>query len=261
MKMTDSPYIEVKNLSKTYGDGRSGVCALEDVSFIVNEGEFVVLVGPSGCGKTTILKVLTGLIPQTSGSVIVGGNEVKGPQPDIGIVFQIPALLPWRKVVGNVMLPIEVLKLKQKEYSEKAHDLIKLTGLKGFENNYPWELSGGMQQRVSICRALIHDPKLLIMDEPFGALDAFTREQMNLELLRIWSETKKTILLVTHNILESVFLADRVVVLSQRPSRVTETVEVRIRRPRDLEMQTTDEFGNYVVTIRQAIDRSIRKQP
>ncbi len=258
---TESIFVNVQNVVKTYVTGKSQICALDDISFSVNKEEFVAIVGPSGCGKTTVLRVILGLIPKTNGTVIIDGKEVVDPQPSVGMVFQSPALLPWRRVIDNIMLPIEVLRLNVDDYVEKAQDLIKLVGLAGFENKYPWELSGGMRQRVSICRALIHDPGLLLMDEPFGALDAFTREKMNVELLRIWRETKKTIIFVTHNIMESAFLADRVVVMTPRPGRVAKIVKININRPRELAIQNTDEFGAYVTTIRDCIDESVKCQP
>lgn len=202
-----SKCVQLDHVSKVYIGKKSSTEALKDITFEVYNESFTVIVGQSGCGKSTLLKIIAGLIPKTDGTVIVNDNEVTGPQPNIGMVFQSPVLLKWRKVIDNVLLPIEILRLDRKEFEKKAYELIELVGLKGFEVKYPNELSGGMQQRVSICRALIHDPPLLLMDEPFGALDALTRDELNLELLRIWSETKKTILFVTHSIPESVFIS------------------------------------------------------
>ncbi len=199
-------FISIQNLKKTYLTKSGEVAALQDVTFDVFRGEFITLVGPSGCGKTTLLKIISGLLPKTEGTLTFSLHGDFDPRRDVGMVFQKPVLLKWRSIVDNVLLPIEILKLDRQAYYPKAMFLLKLVGLEGFEKSYPHELSGGMQQRASISRALIHDPQLLLMDEPFGALDALTREKMNLEILRIWEETKKTILFVTHGIQEAVFL-------------------------------------------------------
>ncbi len=249
------PLITVTNLDKTYTTrGGSVIRALANLSLAVEAGEFVTIVGQSGCGKTTFLKILAGLLPRTTGQVTVRGRAVDGPSRDIGIVFQDPVLLPWRTVLDNVLLPVQVLRLDRQVYRPRALELLRLVGLTGFEDRYPHELSGGMRQRVAIARALVHDPSLLLMDEPFGALDAMTREHMNLELLRIWREAGKTVLFVTHSIPEAVFLADRVVVLSARPGRIVEIVRVELPRPRDLDMMATDEFGVYTRKIRHLFD-------
>src|SRR3972149_2204280 len=203
--------IEIKEVRMLFAARGEAVHALEKVSFEAHDGEFISVVGPSGCGKTTLLRVVGGLIPPTRGQVWVYGHPVQGPHPNVGIVFQSPVLMSWRTVLDNVLLQAEVRKLEPRKYREIALGLIDLVGIKGFENKYPFQLSGGMQQRVSICRALLHDPPLLLMDEPFGSLDAFTREQMNLELMRIWQEKKKTVLFITHSIQEAVFLSDKVV--------------------------------------------------
>jgi NitT/TauT family transport system ATP-binding protein len=208
------------------------VKALEDVAFAVRAEEFVAVVGPSGCGKTTVLKILAGLVPPTSGAVEVFGAPVRGPVAGVGMVFQAPVLLRWRTVLDNVLLPIEILHRDRRAHVERAQHLLALAGIAEFAGRYPRELSGGMQQRVAICRALVHDPRLLLMDEPFGALDALTRDQMNLELLRIWSESRKTSVLITHSIPEAVFLADRVIVMTPRPGRVAEVVAIDLPRPR-----------------------------
>lgn len=243
--------IQVRNLTKTYRTQKgAGVTALADLTFDVNEGEFIACVGPSGCGKTTLLKILGGLITKTTGQVLLRQTPVEGPRPDIGVVFQNPVLLLWRTVLQNTMLPIEVLKLDSASYLNRANDLIKMVGLAGFEDKYPFELSGGMQQRNSIIRALVHNPAILLMDEPFGALDAMTRESMNMELQRIWLKSKKTIFLITHSIPEAVFLADRVIVLSARPGRIVEIVGVNLPRPRDLDLMGSAEFGKHVTQIR-----------
>ncbi len=224
--------IHVRDLLKVYGTRAGPVKALEDVAFAVRAAEFIAVVGPSGCGKTTVLKILAGLVPPTSGVVEVFGAPVRGPVAGVGMVFQAPVLLKWRTVLDNVLLPIEILHRDRRAHLERAHHLLELAGIAEFAGRYPRELSGGMQQRVAICRALVHDPRLLLMDEPFGALDALTRDQMNLELLRIWSESRKTSLLITHSIPEAVFLADRVIVMTPRPGRVAEVVPVDLPRPR-----------------------------
>ncbi|MSZ35409.1 MAG: ATP-binding cassette domain-containing protein, partial [Actinobacteria bacterium] len=207
----EASWINVAALHKIYNTRGGGKThALSDINFSVKKGEFISIVGPSGCGKTTLLNILAGLISKTEGSASVSGHEVLKPLPEIGMVFQAPTLLPWRTILENVMVPVEVQKLDQKKYLKKAKELLTLAGLDGFEDKYPNELSGGMQQRAGICRALVHSPSVLLMDEPFGALDAMTREYMNLELLRIWKESNQTIALVTHSITEAVFLSDRV---------------------------------------------------
>jgi NitT/TauT family transport system ATP-binding protein len=250
-----SPLIVVSDLEKTYTTkGRALVKALGGISLRVDHGEFVTIVGQSGCGKTTLLKILAGLLVRSGGAVTLRGEPVDGPRRDIGVVFQDPVLLPWRTVLDNVMLPVDVLKLDRAQYGKRASELIELVGLGGFGDKYPHELSGGMRQRVSLARALVHDPSLLLMDEPFGALDAMTREFMNLELLRIWQEAKKTVVFITHSIPEAVFLADRVVVMSARPGRITEIVRVDLPRPRDLDLMASDQFGVYTRKIRHLFD-------
>jgi NitT/TauT family transport system ATP-binding protein len=247
--------IVVSSLEKTYATrGRTQVQALADISVKIEAGEFITIVGQSGCGKTTLLKILAGLLQRSAGSVTLRGQPVDEPSRDIGIVFQDPVLLPWRTVFDNVMLPVEVLGLDRRSSAKRGRDLLGLVGLRGFEEKYPHELSGGMRQRVAIARALVHDPSLLLMDEPFGALDAMTREFMNLELLRIWKESGKTIVFITHSIPEAAFLADRVIVMSARPGRIKEIVEVRLPRPRDLDMMASDEFGVYTRRIRHLFD-------
>jgi len=224
--------------------------ALDAIDFAVGEGEFVAVVGPSGCGKTTLLKILAGLIPPSTGEASLRGTPIAGPRRDIGVVFQAPVLFPWRSVLDNVLLPAHVQRLDRERHRRAALELLALVGLAGFEHRYPWELSGGMQQRVAIVRALIHDPALLLMDEPFGALDAMTREQMNLELQRIWLERRKTVVFITHSIPEAVFLADRVLVMTARPGRIAETVAVGLERPRPIEIMNTAAFGAHVRRIR-----------
>ena len=249
------PLITVSQLEKTYATrGRSTVHALAGISLDIAAGEFVTIVGQSGCGKTTLMRILGGLLAPTTGTVALRGRCVDGPSRDVGIVFQDPTLLPWRTVFDNVMLPVQVLGLDRDSSAARARALLALVGLHGFEDKYPHELSGGMRQRVAIARALVHEPSLLLMDEPFGALDAMTREFMNVELLRIWGEAGKTIVFITHSIPEAVFLADRVVVMSARPGRIQEIVHVDLPRPRDLDMMASDEFGLYTRKIRHLFD-------
>ncbi len=250
------PVIDVRSLAMRYRVPGGFVSALEGITLAASEGEFVTLVGPSGCGKTTLLRIVAGLIAPTGGEAELNGRPLRGPTRDIGIVFQVPALMAWRSVLGNILLQIEIRRLDVGEYRPRALDLIKLVGLSGFEERYPYQLSGGMQQRVAICRALIHDPSLLLMDEPFGALDALTREQMNRELQRIWLERRKTVLFITHSIPEAVFLSDRVCVMSPRPGRILETLEVAIARPRDAKTMQTPTFVSLVGRVREIMQAS-----
>ncbi|KAA2313911.1 ABC transporter ATP-binding protein [Pseudooceanicola sediminis] len=250
--VSGDPLVRIAALEKIYPTrDRGNVHALSDIHLDVSQGEFLTIVGPSGCGKSTLLKILAGILAKTSGRVQIAGADLDGPNRDLGVVFQAPVLLPWKSVIENVLVPARVQKLDMAPARRRARDLLDLVGLSGFEDRYPGELSGGMQQRVGICRALIHQPKFLLMDEPFGALDAMTREQMNLELLRIWKEQDATILLVTHSIPEAVFLADRVVVMSPRPGRIAEVMQVDLPRPRNLEMFNTGRFGQHVAAIRR----------
>ena len=245
--------IEYDSVRKIYNSSDDEVVALEEVSFHVSEGEFVTVVGRSGCGKSTLLKITSGLLPATAGTVRVAGSVVHGPLTNIGVVFQAPVLLAWRKALDNVLLQIEARGLQVAPYRKRALELLELTGLKGFEGKYPSELSGGMQQRVSISRALIHDPPLLLMDEPFGALDAITRDEMNLELLRIWQKAKKTLLFITHSIPEAVFLGDRVVVMTPRPGRIAEIISIDLPRPRVTAVRDDPKFIGYVRKIRERL--------
>ncbi|HEX2385985.1 MAG TPA: ABC transporter ATP-binding protein [Candidatus Binatia bacterium] len=251
-----APLIAVEEVGKTFESGAHGVRALDRVSFDVEEGSFVSLVGPSGCGKSTLLKIISGLIAASEGIIRVGGRVVDGPLANVGMVFQAPVLLKWRTVVENVMLPVEFAGLDPLEYAGKAHSLLVLVGLEDFEDEPPYQLSGGMQQRVSLCRALVTDPHMLLMDEPFGALDAMTREDLDVELLRIWGEKKMTVVFVTHNIQEAVLLSDVVVVMSPRPGRVIERIPIRLARPRSIEMMSTAEFGRYTLEIRSLLGRA-----
>jgi NitT/TauT family transport system ATP-binding protein len=242
--------ITVRNLSKTYATRSGAVAALERATFSVGEGEFVAVVGPSGCGKSTLLKILAGILTSSSGEALLRGTLIAAPRKDIGVVFQSPVLFPWRTVLDNVLLPVDVQRLGRARHEQVGVDLLNLVGLKGFEGKYPWELSGGMQQRVAITRALVHDPAMLLMDEPFGALDAMTREHMNLELQRIWMERQKTVLFITHSIPEAVFLADRVLVMTARPGRLLDDIRVDQPRPRPLDVMNTPAFGAHVRHIR-----------
>jgi NitT/TauT family transport system ATP-binding protein len=244
--------IEAENLRKVY-QPRTGepILAIRNATFAMKRGEFVSVVGPSGCGKTTLLHILAGLLPKSGGSLTLNGSPISGPRRDIGVVFQTAEMLPWRNVLKNVLVPAEVQHLPSNSSEQRALQLLDLVGLSGFERRYPSELSGGMQQRVAIARALIHDPAILLMDEPFGALDAMTREAMNLELQRIWLESGKTILFVTHSIPEAVFLADRVLVMGARPSQIEAVVEVDLPRPRGLDILGEERFGRYTTRIRR----------
>jgi NitT/TauT family transport system ATP-binding protein len=236
------PFIHLSGVRKVYGEH----LAISDASFDVMPGELVSLVGPSGCGKSTLLKVLAGLHPHDGGELRMGSpTHPFDPSRDVGMVFQAPLLLKWRRILENVLLPAEILGMPAAAARVRAHELLKLVGLQGYEAKYPYELSGGMQQRAAIARALIHDPKLVLMDEPFGALDALTREKMNLELLRIWKEAGKTIVFVTHGISEAVFLGTRVVVLTAGPARMADNFEVDLPYPRTLDMKTHERFGEY----------------
>ena len=229
------------------------VLALQNVSLSIERNEFVSIVGPSGCGKSTLLRLIAGLIRVSSGQIAIDGNEVKEPRRDIGIVFQAPTLLPWANILNNVLFPLQILHRLETDSIAKAHELLSLVNLDGFESKLPSELSGGMQQRAAICRALITDPDILLMDEPFGALDALTREEMSLELLRIWAERPKTVFFVTHSVPEAVLLADRVFVMTPRPGRIVETIPVRLPRPRTYEQESDQEFQSCAQRIRAQI--------
>ena len=248
--MTDHTLIQAKEVTKVYQTKDGLVESLKPLSFSIQAGEFVSVVGPSGCGKSTLLKMVAGLLPITSGTLTLDGQPINGPQKDVGIVFQSAVLLAWRTVFENIMLQAEMRHMPKEEATAKAMQLIEMAGLKGFEGKYPRQLSGGMQQRASICRALLHDPPLLLMDEPFGALDAMTREKMNLELQRIWMESKKTVLLITHSIPEAIFLSDRVIVMSERPGTIAAIYDIDLPRPRNLDVMGSPEFASYAKRIR-----------
>jgi NitT/TauT family transport system ATP-binding protein len=240
------PFIRVRGLRKVYRKGDQHNVAIFDVSFDVAAGELVSLVGPSGCGKTTLLKILAGLQDYDSGDAKIGSSSHPfDPTRDIGMVFQQALLLKWRRVLPNVLLPAEILGLPMRESRERGRELLAMVGLAGCEEKYPYELSGGMQQRAAIARALIHNPKLILMDEPFGALDALTREKMNLELLNIWKKSGKTIVFVTHGIAEAVFLGTRVIVLTAGPARMAANIKIDLTEPRGLDIKTSEVFGEY----------------
>lgn len=243
------PLLRLQGVTKRFSQAGNDVVALSDLSLSVSEREFVVIVGPSGCGKSTLLKVVADLLPVTEG-VITRDAGLKHPG-GIGMVFQTPVLLPWRNVLKNVLLPTELLRIRQAE--SRARKLLAEVGLEEFEGALPYQLSGGMQQRVAICRALLPDPKLLLMDEPFGALDAITRERLNLQLQEIWEKTHKTILLVTHSIEEAVFLSDRIVVMTPRPGRVAEIIDNELPRPRSVATYHDALFSDYAARIREII--------
>ena len=248
-------YADLRGVGKTFWSRRGDVTALRNVSLEIRAGEFMSVVGPSGCGKSTMLKCVAGLEPTTGGSVKIRGQEVSGPPDNLGIVFQRDVLLDWRSVMDNVLLPIEFRRGEKKDFVGRANDLLVLFGLDGFQNRYPWELSGGMRQRVAIARALLQDPAFLLMDEPFGALDALTRDELNIELQRIWNETKKTVMFITHSIAEAVFLSDRVVVMKRDPGEIVEVIEIDLPRPRRLAIRETREFGQYATRIREIFER------
>ena len=245
------PLITVEEVAKIYRTRDGDVESLKPLSFDIAEGEFMAIVGPSGCGKSTLLKMIGGLLPVSRGRISVSGRDVRGPPDDVGFVFQSPVLLAWRTVLANVMLQIEMRRLPRDRYLPKARALLGMVGLQDFERKLPWQLSGGMQQRASICRALVHDPAVLLMDEPFGALDAMTRERMNLELQRIWAETRKTVLFITHSIPEAVFLADRVLVMTERPGSIAAIYDVPLPRPRSLAVMGDPVFGALTQRIRK----------
>jgi NitT/TauT family transport system ATP-binding protein len=239
-------FITIDRVTKVYDTKRGPVHALGPVDLTVRRGEFVAIVGPSGCGKSTLLLLAVGLLDRTSGRIAIEESEVRGPRTDIGIVFQTPALADWRDVLGNVLLQVELRRRKTSDYRDRAQGLLRSVGLEEFERRYPFELSGGMQQRTAFCRALVHDPSLVLMDEPLGALDALTREQLRTDLERLWMRTGKTVLFVTHSITESVQLADRVVVMSPRPGIIERIVAIDLPRPRTIEVRESVRFQQHV---------------
>jgi NitT/TauT family transport system ATP-binding protein len=243
--------IDVKSVSKAFLAGGETVEALHNVTFGIAEGEFVSFLGPSGCGKTTLMMILVGLASADSGEAAIRGRRIDAPFTDVGVVFQTPELLDWRTALENILLQIEVRRLPVRDFAEPAKQLLARVGLAGFDNKYPSELSGGMRQRVALCRALIHDPEILLMDEPFGALDALTRDQMNLDLQHLWLEKRKTAVLVTHSIEEAVFLSDRIIVMTPRPGTIADIIRVDLPRPRPLDCKDTPQFAAFTGHIRK----------
>ncbi|HEY7382201.1 MAG TPA: ABC transporter ATP-binding protein [Beijerinckiaceae bacterium] len=257
-------HVRASGLDKSYRTpGGASVEALRGIDLELRRGEFVSVVGPSGCGKSTLLKCIAGLTDITAGTIEVANRRVSEPPDDMAIVFQRDILLEWRTVLDNVLLPIEFKRLPKAQWVSKARDLLSTIGLRGYETRRPWELSGGQRQRVAICRALIQDPALLLMDEPFGALDALTRDELNIELQRLWLATNKTVLFITHGITEAVFLSDRVVVMSANPGRVVEEVAIDLPRPRSLDVRETPAFGIYAKHIRRLFESMglLRSEP
>jgi len=246
-------HIQVKSVGQRFGIGNTMVTALEDIDLTINRGEFVSLLGPSGCGKSTLFMIIAGLLAPTLGYVEIAGKRVTRPVTDMGIAFQQDLLVDWRTVLGNVMLQAEVRKLDLEKSRTRALGLIAQVGLAGFEDKRPWQLSGGMRQRVAICRALLHESDILMMDEPFGALDALTRDQMNLDLQDIWSRSGKTAILVTHSIAEAIFLSDRIVLMSPRPGRIALDLRIELPRPRTVDMKDTPDFIQYQKQLRALI--------
>jgi len=236
------PYIEAEGVSQIFSRGGAKTHALDQIDLTILAGEFVAIVGPSGCGKSTLLRIIAGLLKQTGGRVRLDGKDVRGAQTDLGVVFQSPVLPEWRDIIGNVMLQLELRGLDPKTYTARAHELLAKVGLGDFHDRRPRELSGGMRQRAAIVRALIHDPPLLLMDEPFGALDALTREQMRIDLEELWMQTGKTVLFITHSIDEAVLLADRVIVMSPRPGRIEQVYDILLPRPRGLAARAHPQF-------------------
>jgi NitT/TauT family transport system ATP-binding protein len=252
-------FVELDRVSLRYG-AVDGTLALDQTSLALEKGEFAAVVGPSGCGKSSLMKLVTGLLPPTAGNIIVAGKEVGGPLKIVGMAFQNPTMLPWRTTLRNVMLPLEIvqphrsrLRRERAAYEAKAKNLLATVGLNGFEQKYPWMLSGGMQQRANLCRSLIHEPELLMLDEPFGALDAFTREELWLVMQDLWLERKFTCILVTHDLREAAFLADKIFVMSARPGRIIATHMVELPRPRALADTYRPEFVSLVQAIREQI--------
>ena len=247
-------FLDIEAVDKVYPTREGSITALRNVSFSIGAAQFVSLLGPSGCGKSTLLRCIAGLEPLTGGRIALNGALIDGPPADMGIVFQRDVLFDWLTVIRNVLLPCRVRRLPLNEWVPRAKKLLDVIGLAGFENSFPWELSGGMRQRVAICRALLLNPSLLLMDEPFGALDAMTRDELNVELQRIWLADAKTVLFVTHSIVEAVFLSDRVVLMSRSPGRVQEIIEVELPRPRPLAIRETPDFSGYVARIRRLFE-------
>jgi len=250
---TSTPILIVRGLSATFADQKSSLQALDDLSFVIEAQQFVCVLGPSGCGKSTLLRILAGLLQPTAGEVLFHGERLDGPPQRVGFVFQSANLMPWRTVLDNILLPLELQNVPRAQALAQAQELAALVGLQGFENALPPDLSGGMAQRVAIARALIHDPAVLLLDEPFGSLDALTRERMGTELLDIWQKRRKTVVMVTHSVSEALFLADRVLVLSPRPGRLRLDLPVSLPRPREESIRYTPAFAELARQLRGAI--------
>jgi NitT/TauT family transport system ATP-binding protein len=253
MMTKTAPLVRAEGVSKEYRGGDNEMVALSGMDLDVMDGEFLSLLGPSGCGKSTALNIMGGLLAPTSGSVTFDGNPISGPSRDVGMMFQQAVMFPWRTTIDNVLLPIEVFGQSKKKFRAKAEELLSMVGISEFAKSYPWQLSGGMQQRAALCRVLIHSPKLLLLDEPFGALDEFTRESMNSELLRLQAHTKATAILVTHNINEAVFMSDRIAVMTPRPGRLVGIIDVPFERPRSPELTLRPEFAALALKARNML--------
>jgi NitT/TauT family transport system ATP-binding protein len=245
--------IVLSEVRKSFAAAGRTVNVLEDISLSIGRGDFVSIVGPSGCGKTTLLRIIAGTIPAGGGTLSINGRPASGPSPDVGVVFQAPVLFPWRTVLENVLVPADVRGIARHELQDRAMSLLATAGLAGFEHDYPWRLSGGMQQRAAICRALLYDPPALLMDEPFGALDAMTREIMNAELIRMCAQTNPAVLLITHSIPEAVFLSDRVAVMSGRPGRIVASIEIDLPKPRSLDVMGSPRFAALTQLVRATL--------
>ena len=249
-----APLVKAEGITKRFGSGDKEMVALSGLNLEVQEGEFLSLLGPSGCGKSTALNIMGGLLMATEGTITFGGEPLTEPSRKIGMMFQQAVMFPWRTTLQNVLLPVEIFGENKKQFIPKAQELLEMVGIREFQDSYPWQLSGGMQQRAALCRVLLHDPKLLLLDEPFGALDEFTRESMNQELLRLQAYSKSTAVLVTHNITEAVFMSDRVAVMSARPGRLIGILEIPFDRPRTPDLQTTTDFIKLVAEARRMLE-------
>ena len=249
-----APLVKAEGITKRFGSGDKEMVALSGLNLEVQEGEFLSLLGPSGCGKSTALNIMGGLLTATEGTITFGGEPLAEPSRKIGMMFQQAVMFPWRTTLQNVLLPVEIFGENKKQFIPKAQELLEMVGIREFQDSYPWQLSGGMQQRAALCRVLLHDPKLLLLDEPFGALDEFTRESMNQELLRLQAYSKSTAVLVTHNITEAVFMSDRVAVMSARPGRLIGILEIPFDRPRTPDLQTTTDFIKLVAEARRMLE-------
>jgi NitT/TauT family transport system ATP-binding protein len=249
-----APLVKAEGITKRFGSGDKEMVALSGLNLEVQEGEFLSLLGPSGCGKSTALNIMGGLLTATEGTITFGGEPLTEPSRKIGMMFQQAVMFPWRTTLQNVLLPVEIFGENKKQFIPKAQELLEMVGIREFQDSYPWQLSGGMQQRAALCRVLLHDPKLLLLDEPFGALDEFTREAMNQELLRLQAYSKSTAVLVTHNITEAVFMSDRVAVMSARPGRLVGILEIPFDRPRTPDLQTTTDFIKLVAEARRMLE-------